>query len=95
MDRFTSKGNHTVNVNCLENKRCPKCGEEDEIVVFASMWVSLTDDGTDPFADSTRNMGGVEWEDKSPAHCPSCGYDGIMANWGAPAGDDEEQETEQ
>jgi rubrerythrin len=82
-----------VNVNCLENMRCPKCGEEDEILVYASMWVSLTDDGTDPYADSTRNMGGVEWEDKSPAHCPSCGHDGILANWEVQ--DDEEDMDEE
>jgi ribosomal protein S27AE len=81
-----------VNVNCLENMRCPKCGYDGEIVVFASRWVSLTDDGTDPYADSVRNMGGVEWEDKSPARCPSCGHDGILANWEALGAEDEELE---
>jgi len=81
-----------VNVNCLENMRCPKCGEEDEILVYASMWVSLTDEGTDPYADSVRNMGGVEWENKSEARCPSCGHAGILANW--EARDDEEEDEE-
>jgi len=83
-----------MNVNCLENKRCPECGYDGEILVFASMWVSLTDDGTDPYADSTRNMGGVEWENKSAAHCPSCGHAGILADWEAQDDEDDEEDQE-
>jgi len=71
------------NTNCMENKRCPKCGQEDELVVYAGMWVALRDDGTDPFADSTRHMGGVDYAHSSPTVCPACGYTGILNTWTA------------
>jgi len=70
-----------MNTNCLEGKRCPKCGHEDEILVYASMWVSLQDDGTDPFADSTKHCRGVEYDDYSGARCPKCGYEGTLDKW--------------
>ena len=28
------------NTNCLEGVRCPSCGHDDEVLVYASMWVS-------------------------------------------------------
>lgn len=61
--------------------RCPKCGHEDEIIVYASMWVSLTDDGTDPFADSTNDRDGVEYDDDSAAECPECEHAGKLKEW--------------
>jgi Zn ribbon nucleic-acid-binding protein len=70
-----------ANVNCLENKRCPKCGHPDEIVVYASMWVSVQDDGTDPFADSTKICGGVDYDETSSAKCPECSYEGKLGDW--------------
>jgi predicted RNA-binding Zn-ribbon protein involved in translation (DUF1610 family) len=75
-----------ANTNCLANKRCPNCGYADEIVVYASMWVSVQDDGTDPFADSTKNCGGVDYDETSDTQCPECGHNGTLGDWdiGAP-----------
>jgi len=70
-----------MNTNCLEHKRCPKCGHGDEIVVKVAMWVSLADNGTDPYADSTKHCGEVDYDDRSPARCPECGFEGILFNW--------------
>ena len=69
------------NINCLEGKKCPKCGHEEEIVVCVSMWVSLRDDGTDPFADSTKHCVDVEYDDDSDARCPECDHCGKLKEW--------------
>lgn len=67
-----------MNTNCLEGLQCPKCKQEDELLVQVREWVSLSDDGTDPYADSVDNMGGPEWEDTSPTICPECKFTGPM-----------------
>ena len=69
------------NKNCLEGLRCPSCGHDEEIVVNVTMWVSLRDDGTDPYADSTKMCGDVEYGDGSPARCPKCGHFGLLNKW--------------
>lgn len=53
--------------------RCPACGADDQIDVFASLWVRLTPDGTD--ADASA-CGDHEWSDHSAAACDACGYRG-------------------
>ena len=68
------------NVNCLESKRCPKCGYDDEIIVSAMMRVSLTDDGTDPYGDNVH-QNDVEYNDDSYAKCPECEYEGKLKEW--------------
>lgn len=70
-----------MNVNCLEGLRCPECENEAELVVCARVWVSLTDDGTDPYADSTKNCGGTDYDDDSDARCPDCGYTGKLKDF--------------
>ena len=70
-----------MSTNCLQGLRCPKCWHEEEILVKASMWVSVQDDGTDPFADSTKNRGGTEYDYGSEAACPECKYEGKLADW--------------
>jgi len=69
------------NVNCLEGMRCPQCEHDDEVVVHARMWVALTDDGTDPYADSTDMGTGTEYGDRSAARCPECGHEGRLGEW--------------
>ena len=66
------------NTNCLKGLRCPECNQEDEILVYASMWVSLKDDGTDPYADSTDNWGGADYDNDSDAGCLGCGFEGKL-----------------
>ena len=60
---------------------CPACGHEKEMVIEAVMWVGVTDDGTDPFADSTRNMGGITWDDESGCRCSDCGHQGTVKDF--------------
>lgn len=73
------------NVNCMKGMACPACGCSDEVLVRALMWVSLTDDGTDPYADSIRHAGDVDWTDDSLARCPDCGHAGHIVAWSRPA----------
>ena len=70
-----------ANINCLEGKKCPACGHEDELLVVAKQWVSLTDDGTDPFADSLDMKTEVDYNGDSPAECPVCGFAGKLGMW--------------
>ena len=58
------------NVNCLDGKRCPKCGSYGPFEVVVSMRVLLCDDGSDDAEDGT-----IEYDDESPAACYSCHYE--------------------
>ena len=69
-----------ANKNCLEGKRCPKCKYEDEVLVIATIWTSLTDEGTDHNADSIKDTS-VDYDDESVASCPNCNYLGMFREW--------------
>ena len=69
-----------ANKNCLEGKRCPKCKYEDEVLVLATIWTSLKDDGTDHNADSIDDTS-VEYDDDSLASCPVCHHLGEFREW--------------
>lgn len=60
------------NVNCLEGRRCPNCGNTDRIEVKALVWASMADDGIVDEDDHT-------FDDASPARCPECNFAGT---WG-------------
>ena len=60
------------------NMRCPKCNEDDEIDVAATVMVRLTSDGTD--ADESQD-GSHEWGDESKASCASCGFGGTVKDF--------------
>ncbi len=60
-----------TNTNCLENVRCPKCGQEDHFKIVALIICDVTDDGSEPVGDH-------EWDDHSATRCPECGFDGEM-----------------
>ena len=64
-----------MNTNCMAGLRCPECGGDDSLLVQALLWVELTDDGTDPFADSTRGRGEVAFDGNNYAACPACGFE--------------------
>lgn len=83
-----------ANTNCLEGLACPCCAQEDEVLVYARVWVALRDDGTDPFADSLKNRGDTDYDDGSAAECPCCGYIGKMNNFRR-AGAIKEQEPDE
>lgn len=60
------------NRNCLENLRCPECGNEFSFKIAASAWFTVTDDGTDDPEE-------VEWGDDSPARCTGCEWRGTVS----------------
>lgn len=67
-----------MNENCLEGLQCPGCLQESKLLMRATLWVAVTDDGTDPFDDDLKGRTDVEWDDDTPAECPDCGFDGPL-----------------
>lgn len=55
---------------------CPSCGDSDRLDVLATVWLRLTDDGTD--ADASHD-GDHDYTPESPVTCHACGYAGRMA----------------
>ena len=62
------------NWNCLEGMRCPKCGCATELLIAATAWFRVTDDGTDEYHD-------VEWDDNSPCRCPVCEHQSTVGEF--------------
>jgi hypothetical protein len=54
-----------TNTNCLEGIKCPACGNEELFRIAATSMFTVTDDGTDDYAD-------VQWDDDSYAECAEC-----------------------
>lgn len=63
-----------TNTNCLENVRCPKCGQEDRFHITALITCIVTDDGSEP-------MGDHNWDDESLTHCVECSFDGKLSDF--------------
>ena len=63
-----------TNSNCLENVRCPKCGQEDRFKIVALITCDVTDDGSEPVGDH-------EWDDHSATRCSECGFDGELKDF--------------
>jgi|GEM_PF-3250169 len=51
---------------------CPKCHDDEHILIAATEFVRLVPDGT-------VSAGDQEWALDSTAHCSNCGHDGIVA----------------
>jgi hypothetical protein len=60
-----------ANDNCLEGLRCPRCGQEDQLLITAMITCVVTDDGSEPVGDHY-------WDDDSVTRCPGCGYQGTL-----------------
>ena len=60
------------NSNCLENCRCPNCGNVQSFQVVATAVFTVHDDGTD-FGSN------VEYDNESPAYCTQCDW---VGEWG-------------
>jgi hypothetical protein len=54
-----------TNTNCLENIKCPACGNEESFRIAAKTIVTVTDDGIGDHSD-------MEWDDDSYADCTQC-----------------------
>jgi hypothetical protein len=55
--------------------RCPQCFEDHKIDVAAKIWVRLVPDGTD--VDEAQDHD-HEWDEKSPAVCRACDFQGTV-----------------
>lgn len=64
------------NVNCLEGKRCPKCGSYGPFEVVISMRVLLYDSGTVNAEDSTSEYG-----EEARTKCCSCQHEGEFGDF--------------
>lgn len=66
------------NVNCLEKKKCPRCGSYGPFDVYVSAWARLSDDGSD---FSEAGDGHVEYNDDSEVWCRKCGKTGLFGEF--------------
>jgi len=65
-----------ANRNCLEGKRCPKCGSDGPFEVVISMRVLLYDNGADDADD-----GSIEYDGHSRTSCYACGHEGKFGDF--------------
>jgi hypothetical protein len=63
-----------TNTNCLENIKCPDCGNEGSFQIAGTAIFIVTDDGTEDHGD-------VEWDDDSYAQCAGCKRHGTLKDF--------------
>jgi hypothetical protein len=76
MDAKANESSVSPNVNCLDGKRCPKCGSYGPFEVVVSTRVLLYDNGCDDAEDGT-----TEYGDDSPAMCSACQHEGTFSHF--------------
>lgn len=64
-----------ANKNCLENIKCPKCGQEDQFKIVAETTVLVSDDGTEDCG------GGYDWDHDSFCQCTECEHEGKLSDF--------------
>lgn len=76
------------NENCLAGIQCPRCGNEDRLLIVTTVLADVTDGGAD-IADGSD----MHWDDSSFTRCPECDRDGPLKEFRAaphlPPGPDE------
>lgn len=63
-----------ANINCLQGIACPKCGNDEQLIIAVHCLADVTDDGAETFGD-------LEWDAGSYARCPACGHDGTLTEF--------------
>ncbi len=63
-----------TNTNCLENIKCPACGNEESFRIAGTTIFTVTDDGTEDHGD-------IEWDDESYAECTACLRHGTLKDF--------------
>lgn len=63
-----------TNTNCLSGIKCPKCGNESDFRIEASIICKVTDDGSEPSGDH-------HWDDSSYCYCPTCEFEGRLTDF--------------
>lgn len=69
---------------------CPKCGNDEQLDITATVEVRLTPDGTD--ADESFD-GSHEWGEESPCVCRACGFVGPALNFTVDDPDDDDDDA--
>lgn len=64
------------NVNCLDGKRCPKCGSYGPFEIEVSTRVLLYDEGSDDADDGT-----IEYDNDSRTICNVCRHIGKFGDF--------------
>lgn len=64
------------NANEMARTVCPSCGKADQIDVAATVWVRITDNGTDADASSDGHQ---EYDGDSAASCGGCRWSGTLS----------------
>jgi hypothetical protein len=54
---------------------CPQCGHEKKLIIAASVWATVTDDGVEDYAEP-------EWEEGAACRCPDCDHSGTVRSFG-------------
>ena len=64
------------NTNCLEGLACPKCGNDERLIIQGESAFEVTDDGTGRHWD-------VYWDDSSHTVCPNrvCNFEGNLCEF--------------
>ena len=63
-----------TNTNCLEDIKCPDCGNEELFRIAAETIATVTDDGIEDHSD-------MEWDDDSYAECAACHKHGTLKDF--------------
>ncbi|MCY4400865.1 MAG: hypothetical protein OXE96_16220 [Gemmatimonadetes bacterium] len=67
-------GGATSNSNVLQGVACPRCGNDEQLRIAATVWLDMTDDGTVPSEAPAR--GDHEWDNDTITECPKCDWVG-------------------
>lgn len=62
------------NTNCLENLACPQCGNQEVLLVVATVTARVHDDGVESYHDP-------EWHPASPVSCPRCQHHDVLSSF--------------
>ncbi len=65
------------NENCLEGKRCPKCGSYGPFAIRGTAWFEVDDDGSTEFED-------LEYDAHCLTMCRQCQYSSSYGNFDDP-----------
>jgi len=74
-DTPTIKRPTHANTNCLENIKCPACGNEDTFRIAVTALATVTDDGAEV------EYGDAEWDESSYAECAQCCKHGKLSDF--------------
>ena len=64
----------TKNTNCLQGLACPKCSNDNMLIITGMSEFEVYDNGTASFGD-------VAWDNDSHTECPECNFEGALKDF--------------